>query len=243
MILIIFSNLNFSVKNNEAYTFTDACGQAILFLQAGLDTSASTLSFCIYELAINTDIQDKLRLEINEVLQKERGLSNYDSIYEMSYLDKVVSGEPFLYSIIINLFLKENIESKINWLNSATQVEFPLLMLKFFLFKFNFSKENFILFTETLRKYPVAPYIFRVAKQDYKLLNYDFDIPKGTRITIPTQGIHHDENLYPEPDVFNPERFNAETVAKRHAYAYLPFGEGPKMCIGKQNLLRSGNDN
>ena len=64
-----------------------------MFMIAGYETSASTLSFALYELAFHPEIQQSLRAEILQVLKKHDGKLTYDGIQEMMYLDRVVSGE------------------------------------------------------------------------------------------------------------------------------------------------------
>jgi len=66
-----------------------------MFFGAGFETSATTMSFCLYELALNPDIQDRLRNEIDTVLKKHGGSVTYEGIQEMKYLDKVISGKTF----------------------------------------------------------------------------------------------------------------------------------------------------
>ena len=67
--------------------------QAFTFLAAGYETSGTTLSYALYELALNPEIQHRLRAEILEVLSKHDGKLTYEGIQDMSYLDRVVSGE------------------------------------------------------------------------------------------------------------------------------------------------------
>lgn len=67
---------------------------------------------------------------------------------------------------------------------------------------------------------------------DYTLNGTKINLPKGQVIWIPVYAIQRDPNIYPDPDVFDPERFNEETVQTRNAMFYLPFGDGPRNCIG-----------
>jgi len=67
--------------------------QALSFLIGGYETSSTTLSFALYELAMHPEIQQSLRAEIVQVLSKHGGKLTYDGIKDMSYLDRVVSGE------------------------------------------------------------------------------------------------------------------------------------------------------
>ena len=88
-------------------------------------------------------------------------------------------------------------------------------------------------FPETLRKYPAVAGLPRKCTRNFKVPDSDLVIEKGTIIGIPTNGLHWDERYFPNPEKFDPERFTEEEKAKRHHYTYLPFGEGPRVCIGK----------
>ena len=85
---------------------------------------------------------------------------------------------------------------------------------------------------ETLRLYPPALFINRTATRDIKL--GELDIPAGTRFDFPIIDIHHDRDVWgTDAEEFNPLRFAAGK--SYHLGAYLPFGIGPKICVG-QNL-------
>ena len=67
--------------------------QVYVFFIGSFETSSSTMTFCLYELSLHQDIQDRLRQEIDVVLQKHDCKLTYEGILEMEYLDKVVSGK------------------------------------------------------------------------------------------------------------------------------------------------------
>ncbi|XP_058453127.1 cytochrome P450 6a8-like [Malaya genurostris] len=85
---------------------------------------------------------------------------------------------------------------------------------------------------ETLRKHPPVAILERNADKDYRIPNSDLVIQKGRKIMIPTYAMHHDPEHFPDPEAYNPDRFSPEEVAKRDPYCFLPFGEGPRICIG-----------
>ncbi|KAL2713807.1 putative cytochrome P450 6a14 [Vespula squamosa] len=159
----------------EKFSMSEAAAQAFVFYVAGFETTSSTVTFCLYELALNQDIQKKTQEEIDRVLKKHGGIS-YNAINEMTYLHMVIC--------------------------------------------------------ETLRKYPPLPILNRICTKDIELPNSNVVISEGTPVVIPILGIHRDSNIYPEPEKFIPERFTEEQIRARHHYTYLPFGEGPRICIG-----------
>lgn len=71
----------------------EIAAQCFIFFTAGFETSSTTINFCLYELANNPDIQDRLRNEIEDVVAKDGGELKYDTLLGMNYLDRVVSGK------------------------------------------------------------------------------------------------------------------------------------------------------
>ncbi|XP_017124861.1 probable cytochrome P450 6a19 [Drosophila elegans] len=160
----------------DGLTFNEVAAQVYSFFLAGFETSSTTMGFALYELASNQDVQDKLRLEVDTVLARHDGQLNYDSLRELTYLEKVTD--------------------------------------------------------ETLRKYPVVGHLVRIATKPYVHSSPKYFIEPGTGVLVSTLGIHHDPEFYPEPEKFIPERFDVEQVKKRPPCSFLPFGEGPRNCIG-----------
>ncbi|APA98697.1 cytochrome P450 [Nocardia seriolae] len=83
---------------------------------------------------------------------------------------------------------------------------------------------------EAARLYPPAPYISRRTSRDTDICGYR--IPAGADLAVSPWVIHHREDLWPDPFQFDPERFTPEREAQRHKFAWLPFGQGPRGCIG-----------
>lgn len=83
---------------------------------------------------------------------------------------------------------------------------------------------------ETLRLYPPVHRIDREALGDDEVCGRR--VRRGETVTIWPWIVHRHRMLWPEPDLFNPENFDPEAKAGRHRYQYIPFGAGPRMCIG-----------
>lgn len=150
--------------------------QAFIFFVAGFETSGTTITNILYELALNQDVQAKVRDEIKVFETRDHGEWKYETIKEMKYLDKV--------------------------------------------------------FQETLRKYPVLVILSRESTEEYTFENTKVTIPVGTTVWIPVASMQMDPDVYPDPMKFDPERFNNENAQQRHPMYYLPFGYGPRNCIG-----------
>ncbi|CAG2165362.1 unnamed protein product [Oppiella nova] len=84
---------------------------------------------------------------------------------------------------------------------------------------------------ETLRLAPSLTRIQRECLMDYKLGNTGITIPKGTCVEIYPYTLHRDPDYWPNPNDFLPDRWFEST---HHPYAYVPFGGGPRQCIGQR---------
>jgi hypothetical protein len=89
---------------------------------------------------------------------------------------------------------------------------------------------------ESSRKYPAVTHLLRQSLEEYTFSGTKVRIPKGQMIWIPVQAIHLDPALYPDPLVFDPERFSKANEDLRNSVPYLAFGDGPRNCIGNPSL-------
>ncbi|XP_058453121.1 cytochrome P450 6a2-like [Malaya genurostris] len=157
-------------------TFNEIAAQAFVFFIAGFETSSAAMSFCLYELAQNQEIQDKARKNVQEVLARHEGKMTYEAVHEMRYIENCIN--------------------------------------------------------ESLRKYPPVTNILRNTSKDYHVPDMNVTLEKGYRVLLPVYAIHHDARYYPDPEKYDPDRFSPEETAKRHQMAFVPFGDGPRICIG-----------
>jgi cytochrome P450 len=81
-----------------------------------------------------------------------------------------------------------------------------------------------------MRLYPPAPLVMRMALVDIAL--GPERVAAGTPIYVPVYAVHRHRRLWERPEAFDPDRFTPEAARARHRFAYLPFGAGPRICIG-----------
>lgn len=161
-------------------SFTDLAAQCFMFFLAGFETSSTALSYALYELSINQQLQDKTREEIEKVLQKHDGNITYEALMDMEYCGQVIN--------------------------------------------------------ESMRKYTPGNVLLRICTKDYKVPGRDYVIEKGTNLMLPMHAIHNDPEYFPNPDVFDPDRFSPDEIKKRHPFSFLPFGNILKFCYCKLQL-------
>lgn len=172
------------LRLKDSFTPEELAAESFLVYIGGFETSSTLIIFTIYELALNHDIQEKLRDEIQMAVEENDGKLTYDSIFEAKYLEMVIN--------------------------------------------------------ESLRKYPPIPSLQRKCAKDFDIPGTNLRVPKGTSIELPVYALQHDDEYFPQPEKFDPERFSPENVKARDPFTYLPFGEGPRNCIGMRfGLMQS----
>ncbi|KAL6058198.1 hypothetical protein STEG23_004297 [Scotinomys teguina] len=155
----------------------DIRAEADTFMFGGHDTTASGLSWILYNLARHPEYQERCRQEVQELLRDR---------------------EP----------------EEIEW-DDLAQLPFLTMCIK-----------------ESLRLHPPVTMISRCCTQDVVLPDGRV-IPKGNVCVISIFGVHHNPSVWPDPEVYNPFRFDPETPQKRSPLAFIPFSAGPRNCIGQ----------
>lgn len=95
-----FVQLLLKVRDTVSLTVDEMAAEAFIFFTGGFETSSTTLTFALYELALNSDIQQKLRRDIEDSLEGNAGKLNYDMIFQLKYLDCVVKETLRKYPVI-----------------------------------------------------------------------------------------------------------------------------------------------
>jgi cytochrome P450 family 6 len=152
----------------DSFSPTELAAEAFLIHIAGYETTSTLISFTLFELAVNPDIQEKLREEILCGVEENGGKLTYNLLFGFKYLDMVIN--------------------------------------------------------ESLRKYPPIPNFIRKCTMDYKIPGTELLIPKDTVIDTSAYSFHHDPEYFPDPEKFDPERFNEENVKNIVPYTFFPFG-------------------
>lgn len=140
------------------------------------------------------------------------------------YLDGYETSSSELSFMLLELANHPDIQEKLRQeiftsINSICELDFD---------KLNSLQYLTMTMNEALRMHPLLPVLSRECTENVCIANTT--IEKGTKVFIPVQCLHEDPDFFPEPFTFRPERFAEENTLLK--YSFLPFGEGPRMCLG-----------
>ncbi|XP_029326912.1 cytochrome P450 4F4 isoform X3 [Mus caroli] len=155
----------------------DIRAEADTFMFEGHDTTASGLSWILYNLARHPEYQERCRQEVQELLRDRKS-------------------------------------TEIEW-DDLAQLPFLTMCIK-----------------ESLRLHPPVTVISRRCTQDIVLPDGRV-IPKGVICIINIFATHHNPTVWPDPEVYDPFRFDPENIKDRSPLAFIPFSAGPRNCIGQ----------
>ncbi|XP_052750885.1 cytochrome P450 6B5-like [Galleria mellonella] len=89
-------------------------------------------------------------------------------------------------------------------------------------------------FKEGMRMFPSLGFLIRKSARKYTFPEINLPIDEDIVVIIPVQALHNDPQYFENPDEFRPERFHPDNFKNIHKFVYLPFGDGPRSCIGER---------
>jgi cytochrome P450 len=161
--------------NDEGFTPLELRDQVMHLLFGGHDTTSSTLSFLLYELARNPAVHRRVTAELDAVLDGRPPTA-----------EDLINGLPYLSMVV----------------------------------------------DETLRLYPPVWFGPRLTVRPFTFAEHR--IPAGVHVIHSSWVTHRLPEVFPDPETFNPERFGPEHRRRLPPGAYIPFGGGQRICIGKR---------
>lgn len=173
---------------------------------------------------VEVDGQSKKKLSLDEVLGQ--GVIVFVAGYEttaslLGYVSYVLATHPEIQGKLL-AEIDAHIHSDVKEIQYDVVMEMPYL-------------DQVI--NETLRMYPPINRMNRTTSknQDVEVDGYWF--PGDAQLSFSIWQLHHTAEFYPEPETFKPERFSQEEKAKRDPFVFMPFGQGPRNCIGMRLAL------
>lgn len=231
----ILKKLNSSLFPKVVSKFFDKLTKDVIQLRGGKPTNKKDLIDLILELRQKKTIEASKKYDKEDVKYLELTESVISAqifiFYMAGYETSATTISYLFYEIAKNPEIQEKLIKEIDdVLSRHNGITYECLNEMIYLNK---------VFNETLRKYPVGDFMQRNANTDYKFPGTEITIKKGKTVIISTWGIHNDPKYYPEPEKFDPERFNMENMKTRHPCAYIPFSAGPRNCIGRYIFVLS----
>ncbi|KAI4465971.1 cytochrome p450 family 4 [Holotrichia oblita] len=228
--------LEYSSKD-PSFTFDDICQEVDTFMFEGHDTTATSISFALFSLAQNPDIQRKVYTELQSIFASNpKRSATYQDLQEMHYLEIVIKESLRIYTTIP--FFGRTIEED----TVTPHVVIPKgTMCNLFTYATHHSELSYkdpekfdadrFTVESTQRK---SPFTFVPFSAGFRNCIDGLLIPKGSVVNVSAYGVHRDPVIYPDPEKFNPERFNPDLLQTNSPFAYVPFSAGPRNCIGQK---------
>ncbi|MFT5861006.1 MAG: cytochrome P450 [Flavobacteriaceae bacterium] len=164
--------MNHTEESGDGLSDQELRDEVMTIFLAGHETTSNTMSWALYCIGINPEIQEKIYAETQKL---EGAKIDYEDLHDLVYTTQVIS--------------------------------------------------------ETMRLYPAAWHMGRMNLEADKL--GDYELPAGSHVRISALALHRRSEFWTSPLEFNPDRFHPSKAKDQQPYCFIPFGGGPRLCVGR----------